>query len=71
MWHLVRSLSGQLRIADGGMSGLRVVGFDFAAAMALAGATGLCRAAVAVFLPQIEAVAVRKMNEQITEAQNG
>lgn len=40
-----------------------VVGFDYGAAFALASASGVPPAAVAEFLPRIEASAVSAMNE--------
>ena len=51
-------LGGQLRASDG-----RAIGYDFVAAFQLASALGICRVAVAEFLPAIEVVAVSKMNE--------
>jgi len=41
-----------------------VIGWDFGAALALALALGICRMAAAELLPDIEAVMVRKVNEQ-------
>lgn len=56
-------MQNQLRVADG-----RIVGFDFAAAFAVAAALGVPAAAVAEWLPGIEAVAVREMNRLRQEA---
>jgi hypothetical protein len=41
-----------------------VIGWDMGAALALASALGICRIAAAELLPAIEAVMVRKVNEQ-------
>ena len=41
-----------------------VIGFDMAAALAMARATGVDEALVVDFLPVIEAAMVRKMNER-------
>ncbi len=49
-----------MRVAPGG----GVIGWDMAAALSLAGALGICRIAAAELLPAIEAVMVRKVNEQ-------
>ena len=50
-----------MRIAPGG----GVIGWDMGAALALASALGICALATAEFLPAIEAVMVRKINEQM------
>jgi len=55
-------LGGQVRAVQGG-----ILGWDMAAALALAHALGIAPLAVAEFLPAIEAVMVRKANEQIDE----
>ena len=49
----------------GGMSGGAVLGWDMGAALQLGAALGLSPAIVAELLPSIEAVMVRKINEQV------
>jgi len=49
-----------MRVAPSG----GVIGWDMAPALSLAGALGICRIAAAELLPAIEAVMVRKVNEQ-------
>jgi isopentenyl diphosphate isomerase/L-lactate dehydrogenase-like FMN-dependent dehydrogenase len=63
VWDLVQRLGGQIRIA-GGMSGGAVLGWDMAAALQLGAALGLAPLIIAELLPPIEAVMVRKINEQ-------
>lgn len=53
-------MGGQLRVIPGG-----VVGWDLAAALALADALGVNRLVAAEILPAIEAVVVAKLNEQL------
>jgi hypothetical protein len=60
---LVTRLGGQLRVAPGG----GVIGWDMGAALSLASALGICRMATAELLPAIEAVMVRKLNEQMDQ----
>ena len=55
-------LGGQIRVASGFAA--RVIGWDFNAAFALGDALGIDRLAIAELLPEVEAVAMRKMNEQ-------
>jgi len=55
----VLRLGGQLRASDG-----RVIGYDLGAALSLASALGICRIAVAEFLPEIERVVVSRINER-------
>ncbi len=57
VWDVVLRIGHQLRVADG-----RIIGFDFNAAFTVAAALGVCATALANWLPQIEAVAVREMN---------
>jgi hypothetical protein len=64
VWDLVQRLGGQVRIA-GGMSGGAVFGWDMAAALQLGAALGLSPLIIAELLPPIEAVMVRKTNEEI------
>jgi hypothetical protein len=45
-----------------------VLGWDMAAALAMANALGIDTLIAAELLPEIEAVMVRKLNEQIGEA---
>ncbi|NQW15684.1 MAG: hypothetical protein HQ479_15695 [Rhodobacter sp.] len=60
---MVARLGGQLRVAPGG----GVIGWDMGAALALASALSICRMAAAELLPAIEAVMVRKLNEQMEQ----
>ena len=46
------------------MSGAAVLGWDMAAALQLGAALGVCPSAIAELLPPIEAVMVRKTNEE-------
>ena len=69
IWDLVQRLGGQMRVA-GGMSGGAVVGWDMGAALQLGAALGLSPLIIAELLPPIEAVMVRKNNEEI-EHRNG
>lgn len=69
MWDLAQRLGGQLRVVPG--DGARppvVLGWDMAAALALADALGVDRRAAAELLPEIEAVMARKLNEQVRGA---
>ena len=52
-----------MRITDG-MSGSRVLGWDMAAAIEMGRALGVSTTIIAELLPAIEAVMVRKTNEQ-------
>ena len=52
-----------MRVAPGG----GVIGWDLGAALALAEALGICRMSTAELLPAIEAVMVRKINEQMDQ----
>jgi hypothetical protein len=58
---VIARLGGQLRVAPSG----GVIGWDMGAALAMASALGVCRVATAEILPAIEAVMVRKINEQM------
>ena len=53
-------LGGQLRVIPGA-----VIGWDLAAALALAAALGIEPLTAAELLPEIEAVMVRRLNEAI------
>ena len=64
VWDLVQRLGGQVRVA-GGVSGGAVLGWDMGAALQLGAALGLSPVIVAELLPPIEAVMVRKINEQV------
>lgn len=64
IWDLVLRLTGQLRIA-GGMGASVVIGWDMSAALAMAQALGIDPLIVTECLPAIEAVMVRKLNEQM------
>ncbi|MDP3962177.1 MAG: hypothetical protein Q8Q26_19295 [Pseudorhodobacter sp.] len=59
---MVGRLGGQLRVIPGA-----VLGWDIGAALALAQALGVNTLITAELLPEIEAVMVRKLNEQIGE----
>lgn len=61
-------LTGQLRVS-GGMGASFVIGWDMTAALAMAQALGVDPLIAAECLPEIEAVMVRKLNEQM--ARNG
>jgi len=63
VWDLVGRLGGQLRTAPSGA----IIGWDLAAALALARALGVPGVVVAELLPALEAVMVAKLNERITE----
>jgi len=52
------------------MSGGAILSWDMGAALQLGAALGVCPSAVAELLPAIEAVMVRKTNEEI-EQSNG
>ncbi|WP_444453247.1 DUF7697 family protein [Rhodobacter capsulatus] len=56
----MQRLGGQLRLVPGA-----VIGWDMGAALALAEALGVNRLIAAETLPEIEAVMVRRLNEQI------
>ena len=64
---LIPRLETQLRVVSGA-DGLHVLGIDIVAALALAGAMGLPAAAIAEWLPAVEAVAVRGINRRIRDA---
>ena len=64
---LIPRLETQLRVVAGG-DGLLVLGVDLTAVLALAGATGLPPAAVANWLPGVEAAAVGALNRRIRDA---
>ena len=64
IWDLVQRLGGQVRVA-GGMNGGAVLGWDMGAALQLGVALGLSPPIIAELLPPIEAVMVRKTNEEI------
>jgi len=59
----VQRLGGQLRIVSGANNAI-VIGWDMTAAFAMAGALDIPPLAVAELLPPIEAVMVRKLNEE-------
>ena len=63
VWELVGKIGGQLRAIPGA-----ILGWDMTAALALARALGVSTFIAADLLPEIEAVMVRKLNEQIGEA---
>ena len=59
-------MSGQLRAIPGA-----ALGWDLTTGLAIAAALGVSPTAVAELLPEIEAVAVRKLNERIGASSNG
>ena len=65
VWDLVGRLGGQLRVIPGA-----VLGWDMAAALALARALGIDTLIVAELLPEIEAVMVRRLNEACAAVQD-
>ena len=50
------------------MGGMAVLGWDMTAALAMAGSLGLDPLIAAECLPELEAVMVRKLNEQMVAA---
>lgn len=64
VWDLVQRLTGQLRVV-GGMGATVVIGWDMNAALAMARALGVSPLIAAECLSEIEAVMVRKLNEQM------
>ena len=66
VWDLVGRLGGQLRVIPGA-----VLGWDMGAALALARALGIDTLIAAELLPEIEAVMVRKLNEQMEGCRHG
>ena len=66
VWDLVGRLGGQLRVIPGA-----VLGWDMGAALALAQALGIDTLIAAELLPEIEAVMVRKLNEQMEGGRDG
>ncbi|NHB78388.1 hypothetical protein G8O29_16870 [Rhodobacter sp. M37P] len=60
VWDLAQRLGGQLRILPGA-----VIGWDMGAALSLGRALGVPPLAMAEFLPAIEAVMVRRLNETL------
>lgn len=58
-------MSGQVRAIPGA-----VLGWDMTAGLALGAALGVPAAAVAELLPEIETVAVRKINERLKVEQD-
>ncbi|MFB2533089.1 hypothetical protein ACEYYA_13045 [Paracoccus sp. p3-h83] len=63
IWDLAQRLGGQLRILPGA-----VIGWDMGAALSLGRALGVPPLAMAELLPPIEAVMVRRINEQLAAA---
>ena len=60
VWDLVQRLGGQLRVSGGA-----VIGWDIGVALQLGAAVGISPFVVAELLPPIEAVMVRKINEEM------
>ncbi len=60
VWDLVQRLGGQLRVA-----GTAVIGWDMGAALQLGAALDIPPRVIAELLPPIEAVMVRKINEEM------
>jgi hypothetical protein len=65
VWDLAQRLGGQLRVIPGA-----VIGWDMGAALALGAALGISPPAMAELLPALEAVMVRKINEQIAASRD-
>ena len=63
---MVSRLGGQLRVIPGA-----VLGWDMGAALSLAQALGVNTLIAAELLPEIEAVMVRKLNEQMAGGRDG
>jgi hypothetical protein len=59
VWDLATRLGGQVRAVQGA-----VIGFDMGAALAMARAAGVDEGLAVDWLPKIEAVMVRHMNER-------
>ena len=59
VWDVVDRLGGQMRI-----NGRSVTGWDMGAALHLGAALGVSAKALAELLPPVEAVMVRKINQQ-------
>ena len=66
VWDLALRMTGQLRAIPGA-----VLGWDMGAALAMAAALGVPVFAVAELLPEIETIAVRKINEMAGEGRDG
>ena len=66
VWDLVGRLGGQLRVIPGA-----VLGWDMGAALTMARALGIDTLIAAELLPEIEAVMVRKLNEQMEGGRDG
>lgn len=66
MWDLVRRMGGQLRVSNG-----VALGWDLAAGMVMGAALGIPDLLIADMLPEIEAVAIKAMNEYGAESGNG
>lgn len=60
VWDLAQRLGGQLRVTPGA-----VIGWDMGAALVLGHALGVNPMIAAEVLPEIEAVMVRRVNEQL------
>jgi hypothetical protein len=65
VWDLAQRLGGQMRVIPGA-----VIGWDMGAALALGRALGVPALAIAELLPAIEAVMVRKINEQLAASRD-
>ena len=66
VWDLTQRLGGQLRVIPGA-----VLGWDMGGALAMANALGIDALIAAELLPEIEAVMVRKLNEQMEGGRDG
>jgi hypothetical protein len=66
VWDLAQRLGGQLRAVPGA-----VLGWDLGAALAMAAALGVEPLVAAELLPELEAVAVRTLNERLKAEQGG
>lgn len=63
VWDLAMACGGQLRVSDG-----QIIGYDMAAVLAMAEASGVPRMAVVEFMPLIEAQAVAAFREEAEAA---
>ena len=66
VWDLALRMNGQLRAIPGA-----VLGWDMNAGLAMAAALGIGTFVVAELLPEIEAIAIRKINEQAEVNRDG
>lgn len=63
MWDLVLSLKGQRRVIASPAGGLNFIGWDMTAALNLGAAMNIDPTLIAEMLPDIETVAMAKLNQ--------